>query len=514
MAIDRIFIFFFVLVLLTGCEKPSIPDDHVRFLAPLAYARIDIDDIEYESDQLFGQNNQGNLALLFSDTIANFTIDSLLSISDTALADTFVWTFPAFPISPGAPIFTEQKTFEYDFNETQLTQVAFAEGKLMFTLNNNFSERLLVEFKILQSNLNNDTIKVEVLVPSADQGGFYQGEIDLTGAIIDLTGPMNNLYNNLILDYTISLDPQGQTITVNPGEQVDFSMQLKDVKPLYITGYFGNYQEQLSDTINLDFLEQFSVDVFQLQQLQASLQLINSIGVEASFVLNQLKNLESQMLFQAPFVGQNQNINAAYSINLPLGNITASNYLLSIDDQSSNIIDFIEQLPSKLFMQADFMLNPLGNHHNSSNFIHKDHGLELVLNTDIELAVDLENLRFKDTLELTQSFIDQFLKLKDPVLCVQTQNTMPITLELELFRIDAQQMVLDSIGQIQAVGSSNHSLSESLHKSALSSWQNNLSNDQRIVIHARVNEDQSGFVELLDSDYLDLQFSLQSAYDF
>ena len=228
-----------------SCHKSS-PSWDAQILAPVVNASMSINDII--TSTYIKNNPDSSVSLVYTDSLYNLNIDTLLDIPDTDFVYDTVSPFTT-TVNPGGELFvTNPTTTLYPLGSVQLTKGIFQSGYMVYTLTNPLPQPVDYFYKVYNIILNTtDTLEIkrEVLAGTTIKDSIYLG-----GYNVDFRGPTHNQYNDITTSIQVNLDPSASTLTVTGGitKLVDARITFDKIIPYYAKGYFGTTTKTFGPT--------------------------------------------------------------------------------------------------------------------------------------------------------------------------------------------------------------------------------------------------------------------------
>ena len=391
----------------TRCSRnePTVWDSDV--LVPLATGRLTLSNVV--DDSMLYADASGLWHVKFERELADFNLDTIVAIDDTTIAVGF-----ELPISgsfnPGqfAPDIVEE--IRLNLPSTQLRHLRFSRGTLEYRLISAIQGDLICEFALpgLSRNGAAELIRIETNPGTVASPFSQSGSIDLAGYELALTGPSNNDYNVVETILGIQVDPAASGPAIVLLNDV-VQMELKFVEPgvEYADGYFGQHNYTLNESVELDASVNLPQGTLDLNGAVMNVNIRNAVGMDAQLHFTGLRGFDSATgnaieLDHAPLFAPLNIARAARNGST----VTAEEHQYTLNADNSNLDAFMEFLPSDLTMTADVVLNPLGDVSAGNDFIFLDDALSARVALDIPLRIGMQNLTFRDTLELTNDAVE------------------------------------------------------------------------------------------------------------
>ncbi len=433
-------------------EKPSWD---VGLVAPVVYSSMGLDDII--ADSLLQVNPDSSLTLVYDNNIYTFSLDTLTEIPDTTLENYYSLNFGT--IIPAGQLLVPGliEDTKYDLNGAALTEAIIKSGTVTFELRSTIQEWTIYDYAIPSAtDAQGDTFKIQVMVPpgTTQNPSVVVNNYDMAGYHFDLRGSTQNDFNTLQTQLTVRTDPNGNDVAITSADSVSVVNSFIDILPYFAKGYFGNESDVVVDQSSFSFANNIVGGSIDIDQLDLTLELINTIGAEASVNIQNLASVNtsnaSAVSLSHNIIGNDQFINRA--VNLGNGNVTPSIFTVQLDELNSNADAFLENIPDALSYDIDLQINPFGNTAQYNDFIYCDGSLEANLNLELPLCLIANDLTLADTVSFD---VNDYLEeddngelphpIKDGTFKIFAENGFPIEAELQLYMLDGNGVIIDSI---------------------------------------------------------------------
>lgn len=140
-----------------------------------------------------------------------------------------------------------------------------------------------------------------------------------------------------------------------------------------------------------------------LDQAKLSIDFENKVGVDLEFKLNEFNSinnktnqviaLSSTEINKPIFIPRATDQNGQLPISATYTNIR-------LDENNSNLTNFINNLPDQISYALQLKANPLGNVSNHRDFIYENEFMNLNMNLELPLILQSQGLTICDTLEM------------------------------------------------------------------------------------------------------------------
>lgn len=447
----KLFYVFILILASYSCKKENDrPQWDVDVLGPLAYASLGLE--ELIGDTSIQSLENGALFINYDTTFSEFEIDSLYKFTDTTIST--LEFFPPFPATlPANSIFpVDSNDISLGIGGVQLKQAIIRSGKIRVEIKNVLQTKVIFVYTIPKAKKNGISFSITASVDSASgtDPKFFIGEYDLDGYDFDLTGDGNS-FNSISYKVDARSDPNGFPFNVLGNDTlVNLKTTLLDVQPNFVRGYLGQTLTNASVSANIGIGALIKSGTIALDSIKMNLDITNYIGADAQIVIPNFSSVNNSTgniadLIAPTFIQNYININRA-SINPTLADsLVPTYYSIQLDKSNSNIVDLIENLPDKLNYEINLNLNPLGNISGSNDFVFRDRLINTRLRLHMPLRFAANQLTLSDTVPFTISGATDFEPVGFTKLTLIADNGFPFDLNVQLFLLDSNQVVVDSI---------------------------------------------------------------------
>lgn len=394
-------------MLLFGCKRENPTSWSTQELIPLAHGTLTLGNLV--PDSLLSADDEGLLHFYLDENLTDFNLDSLVQIPDTSIHRSFTPGFSGGPIAipQGTSVLDQEDQNVFAVSEAELKEVVLKGGMLEYTLYNHMNGQLIMDYSIPGAIKNGEPVAFsEVLPPgSGPKPSVVEGTIDLTDYRIDFSGPTGASSNTLVSIFNATVDPGGPgPASIFGNDSLVLDVRFVEAAVEYGKGYFGQHHIEVRDTADFTLLNSLAGGNLTLGDVDLNLEIVNRVGADAQIQINGLKgnntyNDNSETLDNVSLADQ-INITRAFDNN---GIVEPTYHSIALDQDNSNIPEFLSNMPNQLIMDVDIDVNPLGNVSANNDFIYTNQPLDAHLVADIPLCVRLDNLRIQDTLDIENS---------------------------------------------------------------------------------------------------------------
>lgn len=503
--VTRIFIFVSLGlgICSVSCRKMgSHPSWDTQVLAPLIKTSLSINNIVTNSS--VKSNLDSSVTLIYSDSLYNLSMDSLLKIPDTTLL--YDYASPvAYTFKPGDNIIpTNVSNTIYNVGSAQLKEAIIQSGFVKVEATSYVKQVTDYTYLIPSATLNSKPLDTYMKVPAASGGvpGRAQKLIPLNGYVVDFTGPTHNLYNNITTSLSGILDSLASSTTINPGDSIVIKATFYNLIPYYGTGYFSTSTHTFGpQQSTFPLFSKITSGNLNLQDVNVNFVLENGFGVDARVYVSQLVSINSHTgntigLSDASIINNAININRATRSFNPASPVYPSIQTYSITPANSNILQWIDNLPTKVGYTLQVTTDPLGNVSGSTDFVFNGYGIKAYLDVTVPLSVIASNLTLADTVPVNFSSGSQAKQIKSGVFTLYATNGFPFSAGIQVYMLNNNLQVTDSLlntvqtispGITDAMGKVISPQNSTLTIPVNASKMQELQNCGKIIIMARFN---------------------------
>lgn len=345
----------------------------------------------------------------------------------------------ATAIFPAQNLVERAEETKYNFGGAELTQVYVKSGDILMKVESSIDEAIVLDYKIPKSFKTGEAGIIEQtwVIPPAPEGDvvYVEERFPIDGFVIYLWGESqatlpnyNLIYNELIARIKYS----GQERTLSLEDKIKIEFGLVDVLASLVIGDPGRHDLSATDTLNLNALSKLEGNL-NLEDARVDLNFYNSFGIESlvdvkeiqglNTTSNKVVNLVSGDLLKEVFLGR--------ATNPPL---TAFQKEIVLDNTSSNVKLFLQNLPNKVIPIITAKVNPNGTvDQGDFAFDVSELTLDFKLTVPMHFGLDSLCLRLTENLNFDMQRLDNVVSGK---LIVMAENDFPIEAGLTLNFVD------------------------------------------------------------------------------
>ena len=468
-------ILFFVVVVLfscatKSCKKPdqydlSTTQTYHHIAIPLVSAEIDVQDmLDRDTAGLISTGSSGDLLLAY--TIPTFSVSSQDVLT---LDNSIAFTVNSSPASglPSSPSYsgslsvadTSLYTFTFPSNE-EITSIEYGLGAggnhplMIISVSNEFNHDLELAITIPSLELSGANWSDTVLVSPNSIG---QTTLDMSNYTMDLTkGSLG--YNELVIQFVISINGTGQSI--NPTDKIGIDFQMTDISAFDVVyGDFKNQQISLAEdstSFNIFQASESAID-FELTNPSIQFNVENSFGFTSQMAMTEFYSKDSSgTIFNVTYDSAATNLQAAPfyfpSILKPTSQGATTTTDIYMNSSNSNVVDVISTTPKQLNYAPSIELNP--NAGPNSNYITSTS--QMTINSEITLPLEgyAGGWRMGDTIPFDFEVDNLFsgeTTIEEATIKFVTTNGWPVEVDFTLLLLDSNKNTLSTIANDELI---------------------------------------------------------------
>jgi hypothetical protein len=248
------------------------------------------------------------------------------------------------------------------------------------------------------------------------------------------------------------LDPLASPLTLDSDTTlVSAKVSFTSIIPYYAKGYFGTTVKTFGpEKTAFPIFNKIVAGSLNLQNVSVNLVLTNGFGVDASLILSQLSSYNSRTnttvnLVDNAVVGPTIHVNRATPTNNPASPVDPSVINFTINPSNSNILNWLDNMPTSVGYTLNIETDPLGNVSGSNDFAYYGYGIDANINVTIPLSLVANNLTLADTLSINFSGSNTTQHVKSGTLTIYASNGFPFSAGLQMYLLNKNNIVFDSI---------------------------------------------------------------------
>ena len=436
------YIISIILIFAISCKKKST-EWNTDWVLPLVSDTLNLSN--YQNDSTL--DGSGPFYMVdFKRTLVDAYLKDYLELPDTTIHQSFSPAIGIGNIPAGFTFYNAVETHELSIPDVELKKIIISSGSIRLSVYNPISTSAYYTITMPGVTLNGVEFEETFFVGAGTQENPALGEaiIMLNGYELDLqgTGVMGSsnisAFNILQTSLSITTDPEGQNSSITTSDLFEFDAKFEDVKIAYAMGYFGELSFSDSTDISLPYINLIRSGSVNFPDIPLSILVKNGAKIPASAKLTLLEStnndgevfdLISSELNTNHFVGP---ATGSWSSLIP------GSYELEINENNSNLTDYIEHLGFKHKIGYDFRMNPFGSQTGSYNEIFPTSKVQVDVSSQFPLEIGVDGLIISDTIpfEVSSLEINNLMQAESIELHLNYCNTFPMHGALKIKLLD------------------------------------------------------------------------------
>jgi hypothetical protein len=438
------------LLLVLGCKREKTNWD-ADFTIPIA--QTSLTPKNFLGDSLFNIDTSNNIVFSYKGKIDGLA-NEIITVPDTSIRFQYQNFLGNVALAPGTLLPNISYSTEFNLKSIKLKKAKLSTGSIIITAKNYSRVPLKITLAIPNAKLNN----VPLLSTSSIAGklngipGLLNSTISLADYDLNLLNTSTNTYNSLGQSIILAVDDNAPIDTIFFLDSVAISVKFSGLTPEYVTGYFGKLEQTFVNGPTLfDFKKVLNAEQIQLEKANLDLKFNNFIGVDLRADLSNFsgKNTDNGSIKSLKLNNNSPirlNLIRASSISSIYEPITPSETNYSFNNNNSNIVEFLNNIPNELNLNGKFTLNPLDLNINNYNDFYKRNKL---IETNYEIKVpgkfSFKNLKLQVDGVLEIENKDDLDGFKDGKLILYSTNNFPYQIQLQGYFLNEQNQIVDSL---------------------------------------------------------------------
>ena len=413
----------FVLLALDACKR-----EPTTWTVDIALPLIDdglswVDVIEGVSEDSLVQVTEGHPAVLrFQGPVANWEIASLTELPDTIVAQELTPEFTGgpFPVPPGAVLLDTEEDIVFQGIDQQFSGIVLAAGRIDYLVESSTNGYVSLQYDFPSVTIDGAPVELQVVLPPSNGVDFQtdQGTIDLTGAVIDLTGVSGNEINRIASQLIIGTPSDiSDTAQVYGTDSIRVRMHFQDMLVEQVSGYFG--QETVAFDVEQELFNptDFPGGFLQIEPTRALLEFRNTIAADLRLQLDALT--VDGIGVGHPALGVPQLIARA---DWSGAEVVPTVWEMDLLETGPSLFDVLGYVPQFVAANGEALLNPLGDVSGGQDYFDTRQPPQLYLDFEWPLEGAIEDFRIVRSLEFEGTDLKGF----DGELIVRLTQGFPV----------------------------------------------------------------------------------------
>lgn len=487
--------------LFISCHRNQ-PNWNVQILAPIVNTSLNINDI-VTSKYITSNPADSSVSLVYTDSLYNLNIDTLLNIPDTVFKYDTIWpVFTQYVITPGSYVFPPvAKTQQYNVGSAELVEGILKTGWLVYKIRNPLKQPVDYNYEAYNITVNGNPLEIVGIRVGADSTKI--DSIPMAGAVINFRGPTKNGYNEMTTSLWATLDPSASNDTLRFADTlIDAQISFNELAPYYVQGYFGTTTKSFGPSYSaFPVFNKIIAGSLSLQNVNVNLTLSNSFGIDASLKIDSLNSIHGNNtipLKDNSLIGTTINITRAKASGNPSSPVVPTTYTFTMNPSNSNILNWLDNLPTSVGYEVQITTDPLGNVSQFNDFAYYGYGITSAINVTIPLSLIANNLTLADTMSVSLAGSGSSTQhVKSGTLTIYASNGFPFSAGLQMYLLNSSEKVCDSLfipaqtiaaGNVNAISGKVTSPQNSVLTISLDAYRTQeLLNTKSLILYARFN---------------------------
>ena len=453
------YIISIILIFAVSCKKKSTAWN-TDWVLPLTSDTLNLSN--YQNDSTL--DGSGPFYVVdFQRTLVDAYLKDYLELPDTTIHQSFSPAIGIGNIPAGFTFYNAVETHELSIPDVELKKIIISSGSIRLSVYNPISTSAYYTITMPGVTLNGVEFEETFFVDAGTQENPALGEalIMLNGYELDLqgTGVMGSsnisAFNILQTSLSITTDPEGQNSSITTSDLFEFDAKFEDVKIAYAMGYFGELSFSDSTDISLPYIDLIRSGSVNLPDIPLSILVKNGAKIPASAKLTLLESTNND---GEVFDLISSELNTIHFVGPATGSwssLTPSSYELEINENNSNLTDYIEHLGFKHKIGYDFRMNPFGSQTGSYNEIFPTSKVQIDVSSQFPLEIGVDGLIISDTIpfEVSSLELNNLIQAESIELHLNYCNAFPMQGALKIKLLDENFNLLYSFYSNEFIGS-------------------------------------------------------------
>lgn len=355
---------------------------------------------------------------------------------------------------PSQDLISSDQEITQTLGERKFTYLDCKSGQLGVDIRSSIQEKLKITYRLKGAYNKSGKVIEDISVVPPSVGGVLSTiskDFDLSGFSIGLTGSKGNNFNTYTQVVVAHIDSSGILREITSSDSLYFTYRLKNIKPNYIKGYAGRDTILFQGNCPFSFSNLFAgnaPNALDFENVSLALNIENGLGVDGIVKVNSLSGANAngnvvtlQDNSATPVIGQPLTINRAQDFPL-----RPAKHDFQINSATSNIKNFLTNLPSSISYDVQIRTNPSGNQQTYDDFAYLDSRLKVNLDLNIPLSLKANNLTLRDTFAFKLGNSPKEIdNINNGTLYLITYNKFPLKGDVTLVVYDSLNNPVDTL---------------------------------------------------------------------
>lgn len=413
---------------------------------------VSVSSIQTQTISLAGKLVEGDLLakIINMDTPGSLGNNVYIDTSDALILTIGVRElkpYKATAVFPAQNIINSTDKVVYDLGGADLTSVIIESGFIKVECVSTIQDTLYFNYTIPSASYlgNVFTVNEKVLPAPPGDTSYFMKMYDFSGYTLDLTGPNKDTVNTFYSTIIGNIDSTGRIVTLSLEDSIYVYLGVINLIPEAMFGYFGQDTIKVGpDNENLEFFDKINDGTLNLEEVNLTFSVENSIGCDTRFIINSMQSINTKTNNTITLSGSI--LSSVFNIPRATQNPIVPSYSeLLISNSNSNVNKLIENFPDKFGYEFTLQINPQGNISNYKDFVYSDKTLNASLNIEIPLSLITNSLTLEHITPLLIQNVKETNKIKDGTFTLLIDNGFPLDATLQVFILDGNQKKVDSL---------------------------------------------------------------------
>ena len=356
--------------------------------------------------------------------------------------------------------------------DIDLKDATIRQGGIYFEIYSSLEDSIYLTYEVLNviNPLTGLAFKIDTAVPPAEPNEFssMSNTYSVNGYHFDFNGEgyltpgdndsalVDDAINTYVTRLTARIQNTGLKKTLSIDDTVFVKAQVKELKPSFARGYFGNQKINTgTSVVNFDLFKKIKSGEINLEDVNFDIEVNNGIGASAQATFKKISGIsKSDNIVDLTFTNNDDLMQISPAIFNGENNRTIhKNSSKKIDKSNSNIIEFIENFPNLLEYELDVELNQgvsqpslseILDPNNPPNFINYQDDIRASFKMEVPLSLIADTLVLIDTLDF--NLINETgNEIESGKFKLLIDNGFPLDATTSIYFLDNNDQVIDSI---------------------------------------------------------------------
>ena len=302
-------------------------------------------------------------------------------------------------------------------------------GKIDFSFESSHMEDLDVVIEVKNLSKNGQSLKIQTQATN-------------TGSSPVQVSGTENLTDYVMQFVTGQIDVEYVATNANGDERIldNVMLEFSDFEYDFVQGYFDQYQFDLDeDEIVIDLFENSTSGSIRVEDPRINLVITNSFGVPIQITADAL----SATTVNGGTMAITSPLDNGFNFNYPsLSEVgEAKTSTISINNNTSNIVDLIENSPQAIQFELSAMTNPTSDP-TIRGFVKDDSQFDINVEVEVPMHLSASNFKIENTSDFDASVFEE---VDEAEFKLFVENGLPVEAGVQVFFVDDAGTVLASL---------------------------------------------------------------------